>query len=64
MRSNQTFMKLNHNCYISVFDSAFDHSQHLVCFIASIMTVSSYFKVTANDQDPCARSLNSITVHS
>jgi len=33
-----------------VFDSAFDHSQHLVCFVAGIMTVISYFKVAANDQ--------------
>jgi len=45
MRSNQTFVKLNHGCYISVFY----HSQHLVCFIAGIMSGISYFKVTAND---------------
>ena len=51
MRSNQTFIKLDHDCCISVllFDSTFDQSQYLVCFIAGIVTVISHFKVTAND---------------
>jgi len=31
-----------------MFDSTFDQSQYLVCFIAGIMTVISHFKVTAN----------------